>query len=169
MQRIDISMPLFAGMPAFPGDPPFQSDRVHSLARGDPYNLSALTLGSHVGTHVDPPIHFLPEGLTIDEVDLSAVNGPCCVVAVPARARSVGVRELAAVPPGTERLLLRTANSERWRRRLEFFPNYVALEPDAAQALVDLGVRLVGIDSLSIERDLTGRTPYITGSWEPGS
>lgn len=62
MQRFDLSMPLFGGMPAFPGDPPFGTRRVHAIDRGDPYNLSALECGSHVGTHVDPPVHFLPNG-----------------------------------------------------------------------------------------------------------
>ena len=159
MQWIDVSMPLFTGMPAFPGDPPFSAERAHSIDRGDPYNLSELTLGSHAGTHVDPPVHFIPRGATIDRIDLGALNGPCQVVAVPDSAESVGPRELAAVPNGTPRVLLRTANSERWHRRLEFFPDYVALAPEGADALIARGVRLIGIDSLSIERDTTGRFP----------
>lgn len=156
---IDVSMPLFAGMPAFPGDPRFGSVRLRSIDQGDPYNISAVTLGSHAGTHVDPPIHFVPGGATLDEVDLSVLNGPCQVVEVPAAAGSVGPREVVGVPDGTERVLLRTTNSARWERRLEFFPDYVALAPEGAQALLDRGVRLVGIDSLSIERDPSGRFP----------
>lgn len=152
-------MPLFVGMPAFPGDPPFGTRRAHSIDRGDPYNLSALALGSHVGTHVDPPVHFVTEGATIDRIDLDILNGPCRVAAIPRSVGSVGARELSGVPSGTERLLLRTANSDRWQRSLEFFPDYVALAPEGADLLIERGTRLVGIDSLSIERDATGKFP----------
>ncbi len=155
----DISIPLFPGMPAFPGDPPFESEPTHAIARGAPYNLSALRFGSHVGTHVDPPLHFLPGGAPIDAIDLSALNGACRVVEVAPSAASVGARELLEVAEGTERVLLRTANSERWRSRLAYFPDYVALALDGAEALLDRGCRLVGIDSLSVERDPTGRFP----------
>jgi len=157
MRRIDISMPLFPGMPAFPGDPLFATERSHALDRGDPYNLSALRLGSHTGTHVDPPVHFLPGGLTIDRIDLSQLNGPCRIVDV--AGSEIGVPALTSLPPGTERVLLRTPNSARWRERLEFFPEYTALAAGGAQLLADRGVRLVGIDSLSIERDPSGKFP----------
>ncbi len=146
-------------MPAFPGDPPFESEPAHAIARGAPYNLSTLRFGSHVGTHVDPPLHFLPGGAAIDAIDLSALNGPCRVVGVPPSSIEVGPRELSDVPAGTDRVLLRTANSDRWRSRLEYFPDYVAVSLDGADALLDRGCRLVGIDSLSIERDPSGRFP----------
>ncbi len=152
-------MPLFVGMPVFPGDPPFGTQRTHSIDRGDPYNLSTLTFGSHAGTHVDPPVHFVTEGATIDRIDLGILRGPCRVMAIPRSAGSVGPRELSGVPSGIERLLLRTANSNRWQRRVEFFPDYVALAPEGADLLIERGIRLVGIDSLSIERDATGKFP----------
>jgi arylformamidase len=153
MRRFDVSMPLYVGMPSFPGDPDFQSHPTHSIARGDPYNLSGLTFGSHVGTHVDPPRHFLPDGPTIDEVDLEALNGPCEVVEVPNSAKEIGPDHVRPLPVGATRVLFRTGNSARWARRLEFFPDYVALGAAAADALIDRAVRLVGIDSLSIESD----------------
>ena len=159
MRRIDISWSLYAGMPSFPGDPPFVREPVRSIARGDPYNLSAIRLGTHAGTHVDPPIHFVAGGATIDRVDLDQLNGPCRVVDVPASATSVGPAEVGALPPGTERVLFRTSNSPKWQRRPEYFPEYVAVAPTAAHPLLARGVRVVGIDSLSIERDSTGTFP----------
>jgi arylformamidase len=159
VRTLDISMPIFAGMPAFPGDPPFGAERSHAMSSGAPYNLSALRMGSHVGTHIDPPLHFIPGGVPVDEIDLAYLNGPCRVVSVPSKARTVGSHELESIPPGSGRVLLRTSNSERWRARLEYFPDYVALAPDGADALLARGCRLVGIDSLSIERDTTGRFP----------
>ena len=161
MRPIDISMPLFVGMPAFPGDPEFSSRPSHSLAKGDAYNVSSLALGSHAGTHVDPPRHFLPDGAPVDELDLGALNGPCRVVDLSRSGPVVRRAEVAsAIPPGAERVLLRTANSDRWSRGLEFFPDYVGLDASAADELVSRRtVRLVGIDSLSVESDPTGRFP----------
>ncbi len=159
MALIDISMPLYEGMPAFPGDPPFRAEALRRLARGDPYELSQLSFGSHAGTHLDPPSHFLPDGASVDALDLEALNGPCEVVAVDPSRRSVGVEDLLHVRRGTARLLLRTANSARWAQRLAFFEDYVGLEREAAQRLVALGVRLVGIDALSVELDPHGGFP----------
>ena len=159
MRRIDISMPLFEGMPSFPNDPPFTVTPMSSRARGDAYDLSGLSLGSHAGTHVDPPVHFVPGGTTIDRLDLDVLNGPCRVVEVPASQASVGPESVLATPAGTERVLFRTANSARWARALTFFSDYVGLDRSAAQALAERGVRLVGIDSLSIENDPTEAYP----------
>jgi arylformamidase len=152
-------MPLFAGMPAFPGDPEYSARSVRSAALGDPYSLSALSFGSHTGTHVDPPSHFLVGGDTVDRLDLSILNGPCRVVGVPEGRPSIGPEELSAIPRGTSRVLFRTSNSLRWRQKLEFFPEYVALSEPGARALLDRGVRLVGIDSLSVESDPSDRFP----------
>jgi arylformamidase len=159
VRRLDVSMPLYAGMPGFPGDPEFSSRPVHSLAKGDPYSVSGLSLGSHSGTHVDPPCHFLPGAATVDRLDLEVLNGPCRVVEVPESSRSIGPGEVSAVPPGTTRVLFRTPNSARWHRKLEFFPDYVAVDDAGAEALLARRVGLVGIDSLSVERDSTGRFP----------
>ncbi len=159
MGRIDVSMPLFGGMPAFPGDPAFRTDPARRIDRGDPYNLSALTLGSHAGTHVDPPSHFVSGAPGIDRVDLGILNGPCRVVRIPDDRKEIGIAELRAVPKGAERVLLRTSNSDRWSRRLEYFEDFVALTPEGAVALRKGGARLVGIDALSIESDPRGTFP----------
>ncbi len=159
MRRIDISMPLFPGMPSFPGDPEFRSTPLRSIEAGDPYRLSELSFGSHAGTHVDPPVHFIPGGPTVDELDLDILNGPCRVVQVDASATSVGSEEVARVPAGTTRVLFRTSNSERWASSLSFFPDCVGLTPAAARGLVERGVQLVGIDALSVENDPSGEFP----------
>jgi arylformamidase len=152
-------MPLFAGMPAFPGDPPFACEPYRTLEGGDPYRLSLIRLGSHTGTHVDPPLHFLPGGTSVDRLDLELLNGPAALLQIPPDRTAIGPDELRGVPSGTSRVLLRTANSERWARRLEFFTDYVALTPDGARSLRERGIRLVGIDALSIEADPTEKYP----------
>lgn len=152
-RRFDISMPLYEGMPVFPGDRPFATRPISAVDRGDPYSLSELTFGSHAGTHVDPPAHFVPGGATVDELDLSLLNGPCRVVGVPDDAPAIGPNDVARVPAGTVRVLFRTRNSARWARALSFFPDYVALSEAGARSLFAAGVRLVGVDSLSVESD----------------
>ena len=159
MPTIDISMPLFVGMPAFPGDPPFASRSVGRIEHGDPYALSTLTLGSHAGTHIDPPLHFFPGGLSVDRLDLEVLNGACWVVDVRPDRRTVRAEELGTLPPRTDRVLLRTANSARWARKLEYFDDFVGLSLEGARYLASRGVRLVGIDALSVEVTRTGRFP----------
>jgi arylformamidase len=159
MVRYDISMPLFPGMPVFPGASGFEAEATQSLDRGDPYNLSRLVMSSHEGTHVDPPSHFERDGATIDRIDLDALQGPCEVVEIPAAVPRIGAAEVALLSPGTSRVLFRTSNSARWARSLRFFPDYVSVSLDAALALRDRSLRLVGIDSLSLESDPTEKFP----------
>jgi arylformamidase len=159
VRRIDVSMPLFAGMPAFPGDPVFGTAPLRRIERGDDYSLSSLSFGSHTGTHIDPPSHFVAGGTTVDAIDLAAVNGPCEVVEVPESSESIGPDELGELRSRSDRLLFRTANSARWAERLRFFRDYVALTLPAAQRIRERRPRLVGIDALSIENDPTGRFP----------
>ena len=159
MRRVDVSMPLAAGMPAFPGDPAFRSLPVRSLAAGDPYNLSVIQLGTHAGTHVDPPSHFVAGATPVDRLDVALLNGPCEVVSVPERVTVVDAAACAPIPAGTERVLVRTANSPRWTERLAYFDDYVGLDLSGARALRARGVLAVGIDALSIERDATGTFP----------
>jgi arylformamidase len=159
MRRIDISMPLQPGMASFPGDPEFAVEPTYSFSRGDPYSTSRLTFGSHAGTHVDPPRHFLPNGEAVDRIDLEILNGPCLVVLVAPNRREIGRSDLPPFPPHPTRILFRTSNSERWDRGDGFFPDYVALTSAAAEELLRRGVRLVGIDALSVESDPLERFP----------
>lgn len=152
-------MPLFEATPTFPGDPSFARRPVRSIERGDAYSVSALTFSSHAGTHVDPPCHFIAGGATVDRLDLDVLNGPCWVADVPPGRPSIGPDEIAAVPAGTRRVLFRTSNSPRWREKLEFFPDYVAVSEAGARALLDRKLRLVGVDALSVESDPTGHFP----------
>ncbi|MCI4346532.1 MAG: cyclase family protein [Thermoplasmata archaeon] len=152
MELRDISMPLGAGTPIFPGDPAFVANRIQRVEAGAPYNLTELKLGSHTGTHVDPPLHFLPGQAGAERLDLRTLNGPCRVLHLPRTPRAIGAEELSGVPRGTERLLLRTPNSERWAAGEGFFRDFAALSRPGAELLRSRGVRLVGIDALSIER-----------------
>ena len=142
---IDITRPIYDGMPVWPGDP------VVTICPGpDLPSVTQLSLGSHVGTHVDPPAHFLPAGRTVDALLLDVLLGPAWVVHVPGDAAiTAAALDAAAVPSEVTRLLLRTANSDR--PNSGFDPGFVGLAPDAAAWLLQRGVRLIGIDGPSIE------------------
>src|SRR5258708_1379604 len=73
---IDISVPLYTGMVHWPDNPPVRIERVLDMDAGDGANVSVLSLGAHTGTHMDAPIHFLPQGAGIDALPLSATLGP---------------------------------------------------------------------------------------------
>jgi arylformamidase len=156
---LDITAPLSDSTPRFPGDPAIRITPVRSLERGDPYRLSALALGSHSGTHLDAPSHFVPDGVTVDRVDLDLLNGSARVVSIPPTVRAIGPGEVARLPVGTRRVLFASSNSERWARGEGFFEDFVAVTPEGADALVARGVGLVGVDGLSVESDPTQHFP----------
>jgi arylformamidase len=146
---IDITVPIHDGMVTYEGDPSVTVRRRLSIAGGDPANVSEVRLGSHTGTHIDAPAHFLDGAPTLDGVPLAALVGPAIVAETPAAMIGAGDCE-TLVPVDAERVIFKTRNSVLWRRP-DFAREYVALDLAAARWLVDRGVRLVGIDYLSIE------------------
>ena len=156
MQRIiDVSLGIGPDLPTWPGDPGVEIVPFSRLARGDPANVSELRLGSHTGTHVDPPVHFIDGEASIDALPLETLVGPA-VVADLRGAEAIGPAELDALdlPAGLERLLCRTDNSDLWSKAAGEFPeNYVAVTPEGARWIVERSLRLVGVDFLSVERD----------------
>ncbi len=137
-------------MVVFEGDPPVEVTAALALDRGDPANVSRLTLGSHTGTHVDAPSHFIAGGDTLDRVPLEAFMGPARVVEWPGGPIGRAALESAGALAGVARVLFRTGNSALWAQG-RFVRDYQALTLDAAQALVAAGVVLVGADYLSVE------------------
>jgi arylformamidase len=148
----DISISLSPTMPTYPGDPAVSIEPMLQIARGDAANVSRLSFGNHSGTHVDPPAHFIPGGATVDQLDLQILYGPARVVDMTRVEAIVTARDLARarIPRRAARVLLKTRNSELWARA-GFQKDFVALAQDAAQWLVGRGVKLVGVDYLSIE------------------
>lgn len=151
MRVIDISVPNGPGQHVYPGDPEPRVDAVRRIAGGDVCNLSLLTMGSHTGTHVDAPFHFLADGARLGEVPFDRMVGPALVAELRGRA-AVDRRALADVPlRDGDILLCRTDNSWRWAAP-EFQRDFTYVTEDAAELLVERGVRAIGIDYLSIER-----------------
>jgi arylformamidase len=151
MNIYDISVAICEDLPVFPGDPPVRIEPVTRLTSGDAANVSRISMSTHSGTHLDPPRHFSDHGISVDRIPLSLLMGPALVVELPGITDITG-DDLGRLPIlGEERLLLKTANSLLWSKPA-FCGDYSSLTPDGARFLVDIGVKLVGIDYLSIER-----------------
>jgi arylformamidase len=147
----DVTVPLSAAVPVFPGDPRFHMEFTHRIADGQPYNVARLTMGAHSGTHVDAPYHFLADGGTVDQLPLEILMGKCRVLDIGARDK-IERKDLESRDLRDDlRVLLKTRMSGQLRVR-DFQQDFVYLTPDAAQYLVQAGIKLVGIDYLSIER-----------------
>lgn len=154
---IDVTVPLSKDVPTFPGDPRFSMELVHRIAAGDPYNVSHLSLGAHSGTHVDAPFHFLADGNTVDQLPLEILIGKARVVVVDSPEIIEG-KDVEGLDLRDElRVLFKTRTSGQLRNP-EFQEDFVALSPEAARFLVEAGIKLVGIDYLSVEK--FGRHDY---------
>ena len=153
MRIIDITLTLRPDMPTWPGEPGPRIEPLARIAQGKPANVSTLILGDHTGTHVDPPLHMLPDGYGVDEMPLEAMLGPCLVLTYQAEAHiSDAWLERQRIPSTTTRLLFRTRNSELWRTpNHEFERSFIALDQTAGTWLAKRNVALVGVDYLSIE------------------
>jgi arylformamidase len=150
MALIDISLPIREGMVVYEGDPGISISAALALSRGEPANVSNLKLGSHTGTHMDAPLHFIDGAKSIDTLPLDLLIGPALVLEVDAD-RLVEPRHLTDPRIGAHaRVLLKTRNSALWDRT-SFARDYVALSLDGARVLMERGVKLIGIDYLSIE------------------
>lgn len=158
---VDISMPMREGMLAWPGSPGLRVTRVASLAAGDAANSSCLTLDAHLGTHIDAPLHAFDGAGAVDNVPLGALVGPAWVSATGDADRiTADVLARCGLPADATRLLLKTANSSGATRRGTFDPGYAGLTLDAAEWLVERGVRLIGTDYLSVQRYEDPRTTH---------
>jgi arylformamidase len=151
---IDISLPLQAKMPIWPGSVGFHLTHTKRLEDGDQANISRLDSDVHVGTHIDAPSHFVKGGLTVEQLSLDILIGLAVVAYLP-EIDAIKAQDLdnLSLPSGTQRLLLRTRNSDLWPAQVtEFKKDFVALTNDAAHWIVKNGICLIGIDYLSIQR-----------------
>ncbi len=152
MKIYDITVPISPQMPTYPGDPKVSIEPLLQIANGDNANVSLLCMGDHTGTHVDPPVHFIPGAETVDRLDLNTLFGTVRVADMTGVVGAITPQDLEnlKLPPSVIRLLFKTRNSFAWGRE-EFDRDYIGVSWDAAQWLVDHQIRLVGIDYLSVE------------------
>ena len=144
----DISPAIATGIPVWPGDSEYSAETTWQIADGCPVKVSKITMSTHTGAHCDAPSHYDADGKSIDEVDLQTYIGACRVL------HCIGVRQvepqhiasqLAGTPP---RVLLRTYQAAPQMRWDADFPS---IHPATIDLLAQHGVRLVGIDSPSLD------------------
>lgn len=152
MRIYDVTLTISPDLVVWPGDPKIVAERVSKIEEGAVANVTRLELSAHTGTHVDAPFHFLNNGDTVETLSLKLLTGRAYVVHIPdVDLITKEAIDNADIPPRTRRVLFKTRNSEYWaKEHREFNTNYVALDPAAAEALIQRGVKLVGVDYLSV-------------------
>jgi arylformamidase len=146
----DLTLELSPDVITPPGDRPPRFEESKSISRGDPYNLTTITLGTHTGTHIDVPRHFYNNGMTIDQVDFDCLIGRARVIEITGR-RAIDRPDLEkeTIQP-REIILLKTDNSSLIIKD-SFDPAFTYLTPDAARYLVEAGIKTLGFDYFSVE------------------
>ena len=148
---IDITRPIQSNMTVWPGDENVFVERTASMSQGSMVNVSRVHMGVHAGTHVDAPLHFIDQGKGVDELDISLFAG---------WVRVVDARNVKSIRPehvcnltgeSGEAVFFKTSYSEKPLKG-PFDPDYAGLSPEAAQILLEQGVRVIGTDALSIEQ-----------------
>ena len=151
---IDITLTARADMPHWPGSAGLRIIPSERISEGDDYNVSTLQSDLHVGTHIDAPWHCVSDGHTVDQLSPDVLIGPAVVAYLP-EVEVITESDLKSLnlPSDAQRLLLRTSNSGLWSAGVaEFCTDYVALSPGAARWVANRGLRLLGVDYLSVGR-----------------
>ena len=147
---IDVTVPVRSGMVHWPGDPAFHIERIQDQLKGDVCTVSQVRMGVHTGTHMDAPLHFLKDGISIDQIPLDAVIGPARVIPIQDRTairrEELEKHEIEA----RGRVLFKTANSDHLWSKDEFDEGFIYIAHDGAEYLAERGVTTVGVDYLSV-------------------
>jgi len=153
MKIHDVTLTMEEGMPVWPGETDFVLQRDKKIEEGANANVSRLVMSVHTGTHVDAPFHFMPEGGTVENLPLDVLIGKVSIVELDDSVNEITreVLEAVSLPEEIERILFKTRNSKYWVDGSEgFHEGFVGIDAGAAELLVKKGVRLVGIDYMSI-------------------
>jgi arylformamidase len=154
MRTYDISLTITPDLPTWPGDPKIVLERFSKMEEGAPCNVTKISACVHIGTHVDAPYHFLGgQAKTVEQLPLNLLTGRTYVLHLRDEVDLITPEVLlrAVIPPRTRRLLFKTRNSAFWSGEdHRFHEDFVAISPEAAQLIVDHGIRLVGVDYLSV-------------------
>jgi len=153
MEIYDVSVPLSSATPVYPGDPGIEIRSSKDLANGDAANVSQVNFGLHSGTHVDAPAHFIEGGVKVEALPLESLIGEAEVVEVAEHIKVIDESVVtASCLRGSQRILFKTRNSGFWNNPEQGFRvDYTYIDSAAARRLVESGIKLVGIDYLSVE------------------
>jgi arylformamidase len=152
MKIYDVTFPISPNTPVYEGDPKVQLKTASAIARGDAANVTDLHFGAHTATHVDAPAHFIEGAGKVAEIPLDVLIGSARVIEIDKSAMAIEAKHVENLDKA-ERVLFKTRNSEFWNNPEKGFrKDFTYIEPEAARILVEKGVKLVGIDYLSVEK-----------------
>ena len=154
MRIYDVSVAISEKTPIYEGDPKVKIETANSIARGDAANVSFLHFGAHTATHVDAPNHFIEGTSKVIDLPLDVLIGAARVVELDESVLAITAEHIEnADLNGATRVLFKTRNSGFWNNLDEGFrKDFTYFEPEAARSLVGRGIKLVGIDYLSVEK-----------------
>jgi arylformamidase len=153
MHIYDITLTVSPSLPVWPGHPSIILERIQKIEDGAHSNVSRMAMTVHSGTHVDAPFHFLgSNSATVDQLALKLLTGRAYVIYLPDVDQiTAAVLKGTEIPPRTRRILFKTRNSSYWAdNAIGFQPNFVGITADAAEYLIERGIKLVGVDYLSV-------------------
>ena len=153
MHIYDITLTISPSLPVWPGHPGIILERIERLEEGAHSNVSRMAMTVHSGTHVDAPYHFLgSNSATVDQLALKLLTGRTYVIYLPDVDQiTAAVLKGTEIPPRTRRILFKTRNSSYWADNAAGFqPNFVGIAADGAEYLIERGIKLVGVDYLSV-------------------
>ena len=160
MKIYDITFPISENVPVYAGDPNVKIEVAHSLKKGDAANVTQLCCGMHTATHVDAPNHFIDGTRKVHELELEKLIGAARVIEIDKSILAIEPEHLGNLSE-VERVLFKTRNSEFWNEPEKGFrKDFTYISPTAARVLADSGIKLVGIDYLSVEK--FGSTDFAT-------
>jgi len=148
----DLTAPITSNTVVYPGDPKFSTEDVVSLQSGSKFHLCHMHLGNHTGTHIDFPAHVIPGGKTSSDFPIQDLIGSGLIIQVPDTEKSITrefVKSQQAILPN-DFIFFKTANS-KISKQAEFTEKYVYIEQDAAEELIQRGIKIVGIDYISVD------------------
>ncbi len=150
MKIYDVSVSVSPDMHVYPGDPKVSVERTAEISKGDVANVSFLKFGTHTGTHIDAPSHFIDGTMTVDQIPLNLLIGRAKVVEI--SSTTINRQSLEEIDFAEDaRVLFKTRNSYLWREP-EFVKEFVHMTKEAAELIVENGIKVVGIDYLSVEK-----------------
>jgi arylformamidase len=149
---IDISVPINSSTIVWPGSDLPKIREIKSITACSDSNDTMIEMGSHIGTHVDAPLHFIDKANSVDQLPLDLFMGEAYVVEF-SKVKEITEKELeeAGIPEGTKRLLIKTSNTLLWKKKT-FDKEFVALTSGAAKWLVKRKFKIVGVDYLSVAK-----------------
>jgi len=151
MKLIDVTVPLDPTLPTYPNNTPFSLEPIKRIARGDSSNVSTLHMSAHCGTHVDAPRHFFDERAGTEALPLEMLIGRARVIEIASRT-GIAAEDFSGIDLSDDvRLLIKTHNSRLWGSP-DFHTDYIGVTESGAKHLVDRGIKVLGVDYLSVEQ-----------------